>query len=87
MQQMASCGIFQHKSASRERGQFWQKIATNRNDQNFSLILCTFWDWFMTKLRKKIQGTELAGEEKTECTCTFLIERKLQQKGKRQLKI
>ena len=33
MREMASCEIFQHKSANQERGQFWQKFATNRNYQ------------------------------------------------------
>ena len=31
MREMASCGIFQHKSASRERGQFREEFATNSN--------------------------------------------------------
>ena len=30
MREMASSGIFQLKSASRERGQFWQETATDR---------------------------------------------------------
>ena len=44
MRKMASCEIFQHKSASQERGQFWQEFATNRDYQDFSLILGTFQD-------------------------------------------
>ena len=28
---MASLGVFQHKSGSREMGQVWQQIATNLN--------------------------------------------------------
>ena len=44
MQEMGSCGIFQHNSASRERGQFWQQFATNSNYQDISLILGTCWD-------------------------------------------
>ena len=35
MQEMASCGIFQHNAASRERSQ-WQEFATNSNYQDFS---------------------------------------------------
>ena len=89
MRKMALCGIFQHKSAIWERGQFWQEIATNRNNyRDFSVILPAFWDQFTTILRKcnnstwkEIQGTEHRGEEKTEYntiydTCTFLIQKK-----------
>ena len=50
-----SCGIFQHKSLSRERGQFWQGITTNRNNyQDFSVMLCIFRDGFMTIMRNKM---------------------------------
>ena len=35
MREMASYGIWQHRSASRERGQFWWEITPNRNDQDF----------------------------------------------------
>ena len=100
MRETASCGIFQHKSASRDRCQFWQEIAINCNYQDFSLILHTFRDWFMTVMRKyndktqkETQRTEFAGEEKTEYkiiydnTCILLIQKKLQQWGKRHLKI
>ena len=44
MREMAFCGIFQHKSASEERGQFWQEFATKRNSQDFSLLLGAFRD-------------------------------------------
>ena len=44
MREMASCGIFHDKSASQERGQFWQEIDTNGNHEDFSLILRTFRD-------------------------------------------
>ena len=46
MREIVSGGIFQHKSASQERDQSWQEIATNRNYQDFSLILRAFWDTF-----------------------------------------
>ena len=49
---MAPFGIFQRKSASQERGQFWQELATNRNYQDFYLILRTFQNCFMTIMRK-----------------------------------
>ena len=67
-------------SESRERGQFWQEFATNRNYQDFLLILGTFqdnhdnhdnhdlwqsWGSTMIKLTKKIQEIELAGEDKS----------------------
>ena len=52
MQEIASCGIFQHKSASRDRGQFWHEFATNSNYQDFTLILRAFRDRFMTIVRK-----------------------------------
>ena len=95
----ASCGIFQHKSASLERGQFWQEIATNQitkifHKQYFSGLSDDNHEekqWL--KKYKEIQRTELASEEKTEykticCnTCTFLIQKKLQQCIKRHLKI
>ena len=100
MRKMALCGIFQHKSAIWERGQFWQEIATNRNNyRDFSVILLAFWDQFTTILRKynnytwkEIRGIEHRGEEKTEYktiydTCTFLIQKKLRQWRKRHLKL
>ena len=42
--------IFQRKSASRERGHFWQEIATNQII--VQIILRTFRDWFMTNMSK-----------------------------------
>ena len=52
MREMASCGIFQHKSVSRETGKFWQEVPTNRSYPGFSLILRTFRDLFVKIMKK-----------------------------------
>ena len=74
MREMLSLSVFQHKSGSREKGQAWQKIATNLNDYpNFSVTLRAVRERFTTimrkhkaKTRKEVQGTGLGGEEPTE---------------------
>ena len=72
MREIVSGGIFRHKSASQERDQSWREIATNRNYQDFSLILGAFWDTFNNheeiqglSSERKIQEIELAGEDKS----------------------
>ena len=77
---MASCGIFHHKLASQEMGQFWQAITTNQiiNTLYFSGSIYDNHEkiqWLNLK-KKAIQGTELAGGKKKtihDNTCTFLI--------------
>ena len=74
MGEMASLGVFQHKSGSREKGQVWQQIATNLNGYpNFSETPCAVRERFTTimrkykaKIRKEVQGTGLGGQELTE---------------------
>ena len=53
MREMASLGVFQHKSGSRETGQVWQQISTNLKDYpNFSVTLGAVRERFMTIMRK-----------------------------------
>ena len=53
MKEMASVGVFQHKSGSRERNQVWQQIATNLNVYpNFFVTLSTVRERFTTLMRK-----------------------------------
>ena len=71
MTDMASLEVFLHKSGSRERGQVWQKIAANLNGYpNFFVTLRAVRECFTTimrkykaKIRKKVQGTGLGGQE------------------------
>ena len=71
MTDMASLEVFLHKSGSRERGQVWQKIAANLNGYpNFFVTLRAVREFFTTimrkykaKIRKKVQGTGLGGQE------------------------
>ena len=70
MREIASCGIFQHKSASHGKDQILAGIV-NCNYQDFSLILGAFWDTFNNHEEiqwlssgRKIQEIELAGEDK-----------------------
>ena len=74
MKEMASLGVFQHKSGSRKKGQVWQQIATNLSGYpNFSVTLRAVGECFTTiirqyraKIRKEVQGTGLGGQELTE---------------------
>ena len=85
MREMASLGVSQHKSGSRERGHVWQQMATNLNGYpNFSVTLRAGSEHFTTimrkynaKIRKEVQGTSLGGQELTECETLLedLIER------------
>ena len=71
---MASLGVFQHKSGSREWGQVWQQVASNLNIySNFSVTLHAVGELFTTimrkykaKIRKEVQGNGLGGQELTE---------------------
>ena len=94
MWEMAFCRFFQNKSAIRGRGQFWQGIAANRNYQDISSILRTFWDWFMAIMRKY---NDQAQKELQRKKLNLLVRRRqcktiystctLKQWGKRHLKI
>ena len=61
MREMASLGVFQHKSGSRERGQVWQQIATNLNGYpNFFVTLRAVRERFTTI----IENIKLKSEKK-----------------------
>lgn len=85
MREMASLGVFKHKSGSRKKGQVWQQIATNLSGYpNFSVTLHAVKERFTTiirqyraKIRKEVQGTGLGGQELTgyETLLEDLIER------------
>ena len=65
---MASLGVFQDKSGSRERGQIWHQIAINLNGYpSFSVTLRAVRQRFTTIIKKyKAQGTGLSVQELTE---------------------
>ena len=51
--EMASLGVFQHKSESRERDQVWQQIATNLNAYpSFSVTFRAVRERFTSIMRK-----------------------------------
>ena len=53
MRKMASLGVFQYKSGSRERDQVWQQITTNLNGYpNFSATLRAVRERFTTITKK-----------------------------------
>ena len=67
MREMASLGVFKHKSGGRERDQVWQQITTNLNGYpNYSVTLRAIRERFTTIMRKYVQGTGLGGQELTE---------------------
>ena len=82
---MASLGVFQHKSGSRERGQVWQQIAFNLNGYpNFSVAFRAVRERFTAimrkykvKMRKEVHGTGVGWQELTEyqTLLEYLIER------------
>ena len=68
---MASKGVFESKSGSRERGAIWQNIADNLNNcEEFAVTTWSHKDPFITpmkkyksKTRQEIKGTGLGSEE------------------------
>ena len=66
--EMASLGVFQDKSRSRERGQIWHQIATNLNGYpSFSVTLRAVRQRFTTITKKyKAQDNGLSVQELTE---------------------
>ena len=71
---MASKGVFESKSGSRERGAIWQNIADNLNNcEEFAVTTWSHKDPFITpmkkyksKTRQEIKGTGLGSEERFE---------------------